>query len=95
MADVTQFSFTHKEVIEALLRQQKIIEGCWSLSVNFGFGVFTGGPTPEESHPSAVVGVTGLGLVKVEAGTPGIYIDASTLGSKPAKVSSGKKRATK
>ncbi|MGB7815847.1 MAG: hypothetical protein WBL28_05810 [Methylotenera sp.] len=91
MADVTQLSFTHKEVIEALLLKQKINEGCWSLSINFGFGAITGGPSAEEAHPAAVVAVTGIGITKVEPGTPGIYIDASTLTPKPTKPRSDKK----
>jgi hypothetical protein len=91
MADVTQFSFTHKEVIEALLRQQKITEGCWSLSINFGFGAITGGPSPEEVHPTAVVAVTGIGLAKVEPDTQGIYVDASTLSSKVVSKTKSKK----
>ena len=82
MADVMQLNFTHKEIIEALIVKQGITEGCWSLAVNFGLGAATAGPTPEESHPTAFVAVTGLGLSKVEPGTPGTYVDASTLKSK-------------
>ena len=90
MADIAQLNFTHKEVIEALLIKQKINEGCWSLAVNFGFGAITGGPSPEEAYPTAVIAVTGLGLTKVEPGTPGIYIDASTLAPNPTKPKSKK-----
>ena len=82
MADITQLNFTHKEIIEALIVKQGITEGCWSLAINFGFGALTGGPTPEEAHPTALVAVTGLGLMKVEKGAQGTYVDASTLTSK-------------
>lgn len=83
MADVTQLNFTHKETIEALIVKEGITEGCWSLAINFGLGATNAGPTPEESHPAAVIAVTGLGLSKVEPGTPGIYVDASRLTSNP------------
>ncbi len=79
MADVTQLNFTHKETIEALIIKQGITEGCWSLAINFGLGVTNAGPTQEDSHPAAIIAVTGLGLSKVEPGTPGVYVDASTL----------------
>lgn len=91
MADVMQLNFTHKEIIEALIVKQGITEGCWSLAVNFGLGAATAGPTPEESHPTAFVAVTGLGLSKVEPGTPGTYIDASTLISKAISKTKSKK----
>ena len=91
MADITQIGFTYREVIEALLRQQKITEGCWTLSVDFSFGAVTAGPTPDESHPTAVVSVTGFGLVKVELGTQGIYVDANTLTSKTSSKIKSKK----
>lgn len=91
MADVTQLSFTHKEMIEALLIKQGITEGCWSLSVSFGLGAANVGLTPEETHPTAIVAVTGFGLLKVESNTPGTYIDASALASLP----SGAKKKSK
>ena len=92
MADVTQLNFTHREVIEALLIQQRIIEGCWTFAVNFGFGAATAGPNPEESHPTALVAVTGLSLLRVEPGTPGTYVDASTLASKPSGIKKKSKK---
>lgn len=83
MADITPLNFTHKEIIEALIVKQGLTEGCWSLAVNFGLGATNAGPSPEASHPTAFVAVTGLGLQKVEPGTPGTYVDAKTFASKP------------
>jgi hypothetical protein len=91
MADVRQYNFTHKEIIEALIVKQGITEGCWALAVNFGLGATTAGPTPEESHPTAFVSVTGLGLLQVEPGTPGTYIDASTFRTKISNKTKSKK----
>ena len=52
MAETTQISFKHKEVVEALLKHHNVHEGVWSLFVRFGLGAANVGVTPEELMPA-------------------------------------------
>ena len=52
MAEVSQFKFDHKEVVEALIKKQGLHEGIWQLSIEFGFGAaIIGAPTPGAPAP--------------------------------------------
>jgi hypothetical protein len=71
MADVGQYVFQHREVVEALIKQQDLHEGLWGLVLQFGFGAMNigqapiptdGGPPTGDLNPAAVTVVTGIGL---------------------------------
>jgi hypothetical protein len=64
MAEPTQFLFTYKEVVTALLKQQGIHEGIWSLAVNFGIGAINAGPNAEQLAPAAIVPLLAVGIQK-------------------------------
>lgn len=66
MAEATQIIFSHKEVVTALIKQQKIHNGIWMLAINFGFGASNVGQTPDgtDLNPAAIVPVIGIGLQK-------------------------------
>jgi len=64
MAETSQVIFSHKEVVEALIKHHGIHKGIWTLLVQFGIqgvNVGLGGPNP---LPAAVVPVVALGLQK-------------------------------
>jgi hypothetical protein len=86
MAETTQITFTHRELVTALLRQQNIHDGIWGLSINFNFGATNIGPTPEDLRPAAVVSITSVGLQKFEKETS-ISVDASKVNPRPGDVS--------
>ncbi len=81
MAEPTQFVFSHKEVVEALLRKQGIHEGIWGLYVKFGIGASNVGSSPAELLPSAIVPIVELGLQKFEQEN-NIAVDAAKVNPK-------------
>jgi hypothetical protein len=66
MAETKQIAFTHKEVVEALLKQQGIHEGIWSLYVEFGLGAVNVGASEDSLLPAAVIPVLKIGLQKAD-----------------------------
>jgi len=78
--------FTHKEVVEALIRHKGLKEGIWGLYVEFALGAGNiPGPTGKIT-PSALVGVSKLGLRQVQT-EDDLSVDAK-------KLSKGKKWKT-
>lgn len=54
-------------ITEVLIKHYGLHEGLYELLIQYQIGAANIGPSPEETAPSAVVGVSQLGLVKVEA----------------------------
>ena len=80
MAEPTQFLFTHKEVVTALIRQQGLRTGKWRLTVNFGFGAANVGPTEAELNPAAIATVNAIGLqLAAETDNSNLCVDAATV----------------
>jgi hypothetical protein len=86
MPEVNQLFFTHKEVLELLIKKAKIHEGKWMLSTNFGFAAGNFGPGPDQLSPGAIVTVIGIGLQKAASETPeAATLDASVINPGPTK----------
>jgi len=66
VAEIDKYSFTYKEVVEALIKKQGLHDGIWMLSVEFGIGAVNAGPTEDQVMPTAVVPVVKLGLAKTD-----------------------------
>ena len=66
MAETEKIAFTHKEVVGALLKQQGIHEGIWSLYVEFGLGAVNVGPSDGSLLPAAVIPVLKIGIQKAD-----------------------------
>lgn len=81
---IQEYNFTHKEVVEALIKKQDLHEGIWILNVRFGIGATNvkDPDRPEEASPAAIVPITGIGLRKVESLSP-LAVDAAQVN--PAK----------
>ena len=89
MPEASQYMFTHKELVELMVKKAGVHEGKWILSVTFGFGAVNGGPTPEQVMPTGVVGVQSIGIQKAQSDSPEpLTVDAAVVN--PA--SSEKKR---
>lgn len=77
------YNFSHKELVELMLKDAGIHEGIWALSVNFRLGAGSFGPTPAEVAPTGFVGVDGIGLQRIElpegAPIPPLAFDAALL----------------
>ncbi len=66
MAEASQITFTHKEVVEALLKKQGIHKGIWGIYVKFGIAAANIGGSDSDLNPSAIVPVLQIGLQKSE-----------------------------
>lgn len=77
MAEPT-YMFSLQQVAQALLAQQGIKEGLWTLAVEFNFSAASAGPSQEELVPAAIVGVGKIGLNKVDKEGP-LTFDAAKL----------------
>ena len=78
MAESTALTFSHKELVEILIKSQDIHEGIWQLTLEYAFGTFGGhAPFPERIappgmpqipqliNPSVFLGVAKIGIKKV------------------------------
>ena len=66
MAETKQIAFTHKEIVEALLKQQGIHEGIWTLSVEFGLGAANIRASDDSLLPAAIIPVVKIGIQRAE-----------------------------
>lgn len=68
MAEATQIMFSHKEVVEALVKAQNLKEGFWMLSIQFGIGGANVGQADDGSdlNPAAIVPVMHIGIQRTE-----------------------------
>ena len=60
--------FTHKELVELMIKKQDLHEGIWTLSVNFGMKAANFGSTPESDDylPTALVPVLSVGIQRTD-----------------------------
>jgi hypothetical protein len=68
MAEARQYIFSHKEVAEALVKQQGIHEGLWGIYIEFGIGAANIGATPEGDNvvPAAIVPIQKMGIQRFD-----------------------------
>jgi hypothetical protein len=81
MADTAQIVFSHKEVVEALLKQEGIHAGIWGLFVKFGIGGANVGENAGSVNPAAIVPILELGLQRFQEET-NISVDAAKVNPK-------------
>ncbi|MHB8346696.1 MAG: hypothetical protein ACYDHM_05785 [Acidiferrobacterales bacterium] len=82
MAEATQFTFSYKEVAEALIKKQGLNKGFWSLYVEFGIAAGNVGPDADNLQPAAIVPVVKMGLLKVDKPT-NLTVDAAIVNPNP------------
>jgi hypothetical protein len=91
MAEASQFTFTHKELVEALIKKADLHEGRWMLLVNFGFAAINGGPSPDQISPTAMSVIQSIGIQKApDDAPPSLLADAAIVN--PAERSGLKKK---
>ena len=67
MAETQQITFTHREVAEALVKQQDIHEGLWGIYIEFGLGAGNAPVLPDGGiSPVAIIPVLKIGLQRFE-----------------------------
>lgn len=78
MPDVETYSFSHKEIIELMIRASGVHEGEWMLQVNFGFTAGNFGSNDENLVPGAITIVNHMGITRAKQGAPsGLVLDAA------------------
>jgi hypothetical protein len=94
--EANQYTFTHKELAELMIKKLGIHEGRWMVSFTFSFGVMNGGPSPDQIVPTGVVGVQTVGIMRAQPESPEILVvdaavvnPASSEPSRPSKRSRG------
>ncbi len=88
MPEANQYSVTHKELIELIIKKAEVHEGRWTLSLSVGFSPGNFGPTPDQMSPGVIVGVTSIGIVREtpEMNMPeALTIDAAVVNPRAAK----------
>jgi hypothetical protein len=86
MAEVNQYSISHKELIELIIKSIPIHEGRWTLMVNFGMAPASIGPSPDAVVPAMMIGVQNVGIQReIPGSAPGLVVDAAEINPKPKK----------
>ena len=65
MPETKSFTFTYKEVVEALIRYNNLHEGLWGLSIEFGLAAANIAPEAGgDLLPTAIIPVKKIGLTR-------------------------------
>jgi hypothetical protein len=85
MATPTQYSIDLNEAAVALIKEQGIHEGLWTLAFEFTLGAGQFGPTPAEAKPGAFMQINKLQLIRQSEGAPEAAnaIDAAVVNPAP------------
>lgn len=78
MPEAATLNFKYREVLTALVKEAKLHEGKWQLSMTFGLTALNMGPNEQEVVPGAAVAVTQISLQKASKDSPpALVIDAA------------------
>jgi hypothetical protein len=78
MPEVQTYTFSHKELLELMVKSSGIHEGEWMLQVTFGFTAANFGQNEEDTNPGGMVIVQKIGITKALDGAPkSLVVDAS------------------
>ena len=81
MPEAKQITFTHKEVVTALLKEQGIHEGIWAVHVRFGLRALNIGTSEHDLLPAVLIPVLEIGITRVEKEN-NLAVDASKVNAK-------------
>ncbi len=82
MPETKSITFTHKEVVEALIRYNDLHEGLWGLYIEFGLAAANVGQRPEDILPAAIIPVKKIGLQRFNE-TNNLTVDAAEANPSP------------
>lgn len=66
MSEKVEQIFSHKEVVEALLKHKGIHDGEWMMAVKFGLSGINVGPNNDQLNPAALIPVLSIGITKTK-----------------------------
>lgn len=70
MPEANQYLFSHKELLELMIKQAGVHEGKWVTTANLGFSPGNFGPSPDQLAPGAAVIVLQMGIQRAPAEAP-------------------------
>ena len=78
MAEIKQISYTNKEILILMIKDQNIHEGHWVLGAGFAFGAMSMGQSADgaDASPTAIATLSGLGIERIPESVP-FSVDAS------------------
>lgn len=84
MPEQTEIMFSHKELVELMLRKEDIHEGIWMISIRFGMQATNFGQAPDGSdvQPTALIPVSSIGIHRTDK-LSNIAVDASVVNPRP------------
>lgn len=82
MPEIANIVFSYKEVATALLKEQRIHEGFWTLFIRFGLNAANLGPNDDELKPCAIIPIMEIGLQKGEKEN-NVTVDAAKVNPPP------------
>jgi len=91
MAEVKQYSFSHKELVEALVKHLNVHEGYWGITYEFGIKAINIGPSEEQVLPTAMIPILKAGIQRVDKETT-LSIDAAKVNPPPRPKVTAKKK---
>ena len=85
MPDVETYRFSHKEIVELLIKASDVHDGQWMLQVNFGFSAGNMGPDEDGVAPAAIAIVSGIGITRAKEDSPqALVVDAAKVNPAPS-----------
>jgi hypothetical protein len=72
-------SFSHAQMVEAMIKARDIKEGFWQLAVTFGFGATNAGENSDSLNPTSFVPILGFGIRKVGSKGDNLTVDAAAI----------------
>lgn len=89
MAQVNQYTLSHKELAEAIIKELGIHEGRWSVIVNFNFRGANVGFEEGVAYPTGLVSISTVGITRADHSTPAnLVVDAAEVNPVPSDGSS-------
>lgn len=84
MPDVETYRFSHKELVETLIKASGVHDGKWMLQINFGFSAGNMGPDEESVSPASIALVNNIGITRAKEDSPkSLVVDASEVNPPP------------
>lgn len=91
MAEASQYAFSYKEVVEALIRKQDVHDGLWALNIRFGMQATNFGPNESDLKPTVILPLLEIGIQKVDKEN-NLTVDAARVNPLPLPVRSSRQR---
>ncbi len=86
MPEIKHYAFSHREIVEMLVKNLDIHDGFWGITIEFGFGAGAFPAPPKGSPvPGAIVQVSRIGIQKFDQPIPE-SVDAAAINPRSSTV---------